>query len=152
MSQFVQFDLFQSPYSSHVSQTLLVGGRILAPCFCRGIRRWTSTYPVFRRGYSSVDEYLPHVLERVFVHRTITCPMRWRGYLSKGRNTCPMFWKGYSSKGRNTCPMFWRRYSFVGRILASQTEHEADEYEYSFAFVFVRGVVRLNFSNFGNVS
>ena len=39
-------------------------------------------------------------------------------------------------------PMFWRGYSFMGRILASQTEHEANEYQYEYllVFVFVRGV------------
>ena len=62
--------------------------RMLAPCFAEGIcpcrntcpcsggciRPWTNTCPMFLRGYSSVasvDEYLPHVFERVFVRGRI---------------------------------------------------------------------------------
>ena len=55
------------------------------PMFLQGINLWTSTCPVFWKGHSSVDECLPHVLERVFVHGTNACPMCWRGYSSMGR-------------------------------------------------------------------
>ena len=60
----------------------LVHGRQLAPCFWEGIRPWTNTFLMFLKGYSSMDEYLPHVFDRVFVRRTNTCPMFLRGYSS----------------------------------------------------------------------
>ena len=134
----------------------------------KGICPWTSTCPVIRRGYSLVDEYLPHVLERVFVHNT--CPMCWRGHSSMGRIHAQRFggrvfvhvdeylpnvlgedirpWNEYFShvfervfvRRTNTCPMFLRGYSSTRRMLASQTEGEGNEYQCLFAFVFVRGV------------
>ena len=55
-------------------------GRIFAPCAGEGIRPW--------------GEYLPHVLERVFVQGTNTCPMFWGGYSSMGRILAPCFGEG----------------------------------------------------------
>ena len=64
------------------------------PMFLQGINLWTSTCPVFWKGHSSVDECLPHVLERVFVHGTNTCSMCWRGYSSMGRMLAPCVGEG----------------------------------------------------------
>ena len=73
-------------------QRAFVRVRILAHVFQgvfgESIRPWTNTYPMFLRGYSSMDEYLRRVFERVFVRRTNAC---------RRTNTCPMFLRGYSS-------------------------------------------------------
>ena len=56
--------------------------------------------PRVERVFVRADEYLPHVVERVFVRRC---------------------------------------------IFASQTEHEATEYDYLFVFEFVRGYIRTRY-------
>ena len=51
------------------------------------------------RSYSCMDQYLPPVLEKIFLRR-------------------------------NARPVFLKRYLFVrGRVLATQTERQANEYE-----------------------
>ena len=87
--------------------------------------RRTNTCPMCCRGYSSIgwilalcfgegirprDEYLPHFLERVFVHGTYTCPMFWRGYLSNGRILASWFGDGIRPR-TNTFLLLWRGYS-----------------------------------------
>ena len=85
--------------------------KALAPCFWCGSSsmRITTACPMCCRGYSSIgrmlalrfvegfrpwDEYVPHVLERVFVQRTNTCLNIWRWYSSMGRMLAPCFVDG----------------------------------------------------------
>ena len=111
-------------YSPHVFQRVFVHGRILASCFWEGIRPWTDTCLVFLMGYSSTYEYLPHVLGRVFVH---------------GRILASCFWEGIRLRDEYS-PHVSEKVLVQRRILATRTEYEANEYEYLFVFVIVRGM------------
>ena len=74
---------------------VFVRGRVLAPCFCKGIRPWTRTCPMLLQGYSSVEEYLPHASARVFVRGRVLAPCfgegirQWHQYLPHKPNTKP---------------------------------------------------------------
>ena len=82
--------MFWRGYSStrilaHVLQRVYSSVYEYLPMFLRGYRPWTNTCPMFSRvfvhgrilascfweGTRPTDEYLPHVFERVFVHRRI---------------------------------------------------------------------------------
>ena len=105
--------------------------------------------------YSSTDDCLPSVFERVpvCIRPTNTCPnviqrvfvlVRilahvFEGICVRGRILAPCFWEGI----RTTDEYLPRVFEMVfvrRRVFALQTEHEANEYEYLFVFVFVRGV------------
>ena len=59
---------------SHFSAGVFVRGRALAPCFEEDIRPLTLLAPCAGEGIRPMDEYLPHVLERVFVRGRILAP------------------------------------------------------------------------------
>ena len=70
---------------------------------------------MFLRGYSSVDECSPHVLERVFVH----CLVFLRGYSSMDEYL-PHGLGWVFVRRMNTCPMFLRRYSSSDEYLSHE--------------------------------
>ena len=79
----------------------IVRVRILARVF-EGVRPWKNTRPMFWGGYYSVDEYLPHVLEKVPVHGQILAPC-FREGICPLTNTRLVFLRGYSSVDECTC-------------------------------------------------
>ena len=82
-------------------------GRILVTCVREGIR--------------PRDEYLPQVLQMVFVHGKNICPLLWRGYSSTGRILAPCLgegvrpWDAYLSHKLNTKPTNTNSYLYCIR-------------------------------------
>ena len=93
-------------------------GRILTPGFGEGIVQGTNTYLMIWRWYSSTDEYVPLVVERVFVQGTNTCPIFWRGYSRMGRILTPCFGEGIRPTDEYS-PHDLEMVFVHGRILAS---------------------------------